>query len=168
MEKLYTCVECGERFKVVCREGKPVDRSRHEVEMNVECPYCSKTNAIVWPQYEDPRVVTEDGKPGQELSGVKIAIRSIAMELIAERIGVIGAARKLSGLRHYVEPQIAEVLMTFLAIDSETDTLPVGGDRKEWNAEALKRKDLEIEEAERMYRESAMTAAGELIRLLNG
>jgi site-specific recombinase XerD len=22
----------------------------HDVEMNVECPFCSRTNAIVWPQ----------------------------------------------------------------------------------------------------------------------
>jgi DNA-directed RNA polymerase subunit RPC12/RpoP len=51
MDKLYTCVGCSKDFKVLNKPDLPVYK-QHEVEMNVECPFCSKTNAIVWPQDE--------------------------------------------------------------------------------------------------------------------
>jgi hypothetical protein len=56
--------------------------------------------------------------------------------------------------------------VTFTAIDSETDALPVGEVRKEWSPDAVKRKDKEITEAENFYWGSAIEAATELIRLL--
>lgn len=49
MEKLYICAGCAKQFKVMSDAAFPVYK-QHEVEMNVECPFCSKTNAIVWPQ----------------------------------------------------------------------------------------------------------------------
>ena len=166
MEKFYTCVACSKRFKALNRLDNPIYK-QHEVEMNVECPYCSKTNAIVWPQDEClPHVLTEDGKPSQRIQGIQKEILSTAKQLIAERLGVIEASRKLAGLRQYVEPATAEVLLTFVGIDSVTDALPIGAERKYWNREALQRKDREIEEAERFYRDSATKAAAELIRLL--
>jgi hypothetical protein len=51
MEKLYTCVGCTKNFEVLSQPDHPTHK-QHEVEMNVECPFCSKTNAIVWPQDE--------------------------------------------------------------------------------------------------------------------
>ncbi|MGB2663263.1 MAG: hypothetical protein WAK48_04615 [Candidatus Acidiferrum sp.] len=167
MEKFYTCAACSERFKVVSTPDKPISK-QHEVERNVECPFCCKTNAIVWPQNGFLRVLTEDGKPSRFLGAIQQEILSTAKQPIAERLGVIAASRKLAGLRQYdqhVEPQIAEVLLTFLGIDSETDTLPIGADRKQWNREALLLKDQEIEDAEQFYRDSAIKAASELIRL---
>jgi len=129
--------------------------------MNVECPFCSKTNAIVWPQDEClPLVVPISNQ-------LRVQILHVAKELIGGRLGVIAASRELSQLRHDVEPQLAEILLTFTGIDSETDTLPIGRVRKEWNRDALDRKDREIAEAELFYRDSAMTAAAELIRLLD-
>ncbi len=62
MEKRYECVGCWKDFRVLYRPDNPVYR-QHEVEMNVECPYCSKTNAIVWPQDESlPLVVPVDAE----------------------------------------------------------------------------------------------------------
>jgi hypothetical protein len=83
------------------------------------------------------------------------------------RLGVIQASRELSRFRHDVEPQLAEILLTFAGIDSETDAHPIGRVRKEWNRDALEQKDREIAEAERFYRDSAMSAAAELVRLLD-
>jgi hypothetical protein len=40
----------------------------------------------------------------------------------------------------------------FDAVDSETDDLPVDIERKNWGSEALKRKDVEIAEAEAIYK----------------
>src|SRR5262249_59003897 len=82
-------------------------------------------------------------------------------------LGVIAASRELSHLRHDADPEAAELLLTFAGIDSETDALPIGKVRKEWNREALKSKAIEIAEAEQFYRVSAMTAAAKLIRLLD-
>jgi hypothetical protein len=57
MEKLFICVSCFRKFKVMNKPDIP-DYKQHEVEMNVECPFCFKTNAIVWPQDESlPLVV---------------------------------------------------------------------------------------------------------------
>jgi DNA-directed RNA polymerase subunit RPC12/RpoP len=166
MEKFYTCVACSKTFKVLNRPDMHIYR-QHEVEKNMECPYCSKTIAIVWPQDESlPWVQTEDGKPSRLLEAIQQEILGTAKQLIADRLGVLAASRKLAGLRQYVEPQIAEVLLIFVGIDSETDTVSIGAERKQWNREALLQKDQEIEEAEQFYRDSAIKAASELIRLL--
>lgn len=97
-------------------------------------------------------------------SFVVLALPSV--DLVAGEIGVIAAARELGYLRHEVEPQVAKVLLTFTGIDSETDALPVGDVRKEWSPDALKRKDRELANAEDFYRNIAINAASELIRLL--
>jgi hypothetical protein len=57
-----------------------------------------------------------------------------------------------------------EDLTTFVAIDSETDALPVGHVRQHWSAEALARKDVEIRHAEELYRQVALEAAGRLTK----
>jgi hypothetical protein len=167
MEKLYTCGGCSRKFKVLNRPDAPVYK-QHEVEMNVECPFCSKTNAIVWPQDEPlPIVVTVGNQVSERQRSIDIEVLHIAKQLIAGRLGVIAASRELSRLRHDAGPQVADVLLAFAGIDSETDALPVGAVRKEWNREALAQKDKEIAEAEQFYRGSAVNAAAELIRLLD-
>jgi DNA-directed RNA polymerase subunit RPC12/RpoP len=76
MEKRYKCVGCSKDFRVLHKRDNPVYR-QHEVEMNVECPYCSKTNAIVWPQDESlPLVVPIDG----EKSDVRSAARDFYVQ----------------------------------------------------------------------------------------
>lgn len=97
---------------------------------------------------------------------IRLRILRIARQLVPGEIGVIAAARELGYLRHEVEPQVAKVLLTFTGIDSETDALPVGDVRKEWSPDALRRKDREIANSEDFYRNSAINAASELIRLL--
>jgi hypothetical protein len=131
-------------------------------------PGGTRTNAIVWPQDGSlPLVVAVDNQVSERQRSIEIEILHIAKQLIAGRLGVIAASRQLSRLRHDAAPQVADVLLAFAGIDSETDALPVGGVRKEWNREALERKDKEIAEAEQFYRENAMNAAAELIRLLD-
>jgi hypothetical protein len=72
----------------------------------------------------------------------------------------------LRPLRHEVELALAEALLVFTAIDSETDALPVGEVRQQWSAEALDRKDREIANAEIRYREVAMEGAARLLQLI--
>jgi hypothetical protein len=97
----------------------------------------------------------------------RFQILHAARQLIAGQLGVIAASRLLSHFRHEAEPKVAEVLLTFVGIDSETDALPIGAVRENWSPEALKRKDREIAEAEQFYRETALNAAAELLRLLD-
>ena len=49
MEKTYKCVGCSKPFKVASDPTYP-ESKQHEIERNVECPFCKRTNAIVWPQ----------------------------------------------------------------------------------------------------------------------
>jgi hypothetical protein len=96
----------------------------------------------------------------------KSQILSLAKQLLTGQLGVIAASRELSPLRHEVETELAEVLVTFTAIDSETDALPIGEVRLHWSQEALERKDREITEAEQYYRDTAMEAATRLLQLI--
>jgi DNA-directed RNA polymerase subunit RPC12/RpoP len=56
MEKTYACIGCARVFILTLDPMEPPPRE-HESEMNVECPFCSKTNAIVWPQDSLPLIV---------------------------------------------------------------------------------------------------------------
>jgi len=93
------------------------------------------------------------------------AIR-VAGQLIAGEIGVIEACRELSALRFSFGNECEEQFLPFAGIDSETDDLPVGPVRREWNAEALTRKDIEIARCEQLYRDSAVDACRALIERL--
>jgi hypothetical protein len=97
---------------------------------------------------------------------IRVRILRVAKQLVIGEIGVIAASRELGHLRNEVEPPLANALVTFTAIDSETDALPIGDVREEWSPDALKRRDKEITEAEDFYRDGAINAATELIRLL--
>jgi hypothetical protein len=93
-------------------------------------------------------------------------ILSLAKQFLGGQLGVIAASRELSPLRHEVEADLAEVLLVFTGIDSETDTLPIGNLRQHWSPEALERKDCEIMEVETFYRRPAIEAASRLLQLL--
>ena len=51
----------------------------------------------------------------------------------------------------------------FVGVDSQTDHLPVDGERNNWGEEALKRKDIEIAEAEAFHKDSVMIGCKKLI-----
>jgi hypothetical protein len=97
---------------------------------------------------------------------VKSRILSLSKQLLTGQLGVIAASRQLSPLRNEVETELAEVLVVFTGIDSETDTLPIGDVRQHWSPEALELKDREIRDAENIYRDSAIEAATQLLYLL--
>jgi hypothetical protein len=87
-----------------------------------------------------------------------------AVDLLEGRLGVIDAARELSRLAYWTDLRSDADLTTFVAIDSETDALPVGNVRQYWSAEALQRKDPEIRHAEQLYRQAALEAAERLTK----
>jgi hypothetical protein len=63
--------------------------------MNVECPFCSRTNAIVWPQDESlPLVVPLGNRVSERQKEIRVQILDVAKELIGGRLGVIAASRE--------------------------------------------------------------------------
>ena len=60
------------------------------------------------------------------------------------------ASRRLAALRHEIDAAADDAdFLVFVAIDSETDALPLGVVRAHWDQGALTRLEPEIEEAER-------------------
>ncbi len=90
---------------------------------------------------------------------------AIAQDLLAGRIGVLEAARQIDALRgdRVGLDELDPDFVTFLAIDSETDDLPVGESRRDWAADALAEKDIEIARCEELYRRQAVESASHLV-----
>ena len=90
-------------------------------------------------------------------------IVAVGEDVLNEVIGVIAGSRKLTGLGHELCGDHDEDFITFAAIDSETDHLPVDRERRNWSVEALERKDKEIAEAEAFYKDMTFEACRKLI-----
>ncbi len=83
-------------------------------------------------------------------------------DLLEGRVGVIAAARRLSGLAFEVRAGHDPDFVLFRALDSESDALPVGEVRQYWSAAALEREDAKIAAFEENARRDACLAAGRL------
>jgi len=90
-------------------------------------------------------------------------IVAICEAVLAEEIGIIAAVRRLSSLGLKLLDVDDEDFSTFRAVDTETDDLPVDIERKNWDEEALKRKDVEIARAEALYKDDVTEACRKLI-----
>jgi len=108
----------------------------------------------------------DDRHDSERRTRTKSQILSFAKQLLSGQLGVIAASQELSPLRHEVETELAEVLVVFTGIDSETAALPIGEVRQKWSPEALERKDRDISEAEKFYRDTAIEAATRLLQML--
>lgn len=78
--------------------------------------------------------------------------RDVAQAVLDGRTTVLEAARTLVSLAHTDAIADVEDRRFIIAIESETDHLPVGVVRKLWASDALKEKDVEIARAEDRYR----------------
>jgi hypothetical protein len=107
-----------------------------------------------------PEKMTEKIMRSEKAKAIKTA-----EEMIVGKTGIIAGSRILSGLRFELEvPEEYEEFLTFVAIDSETDDLPVGREREFWSPEALKEKDVEIQRCEVLYRKYAIEACESIIK----
>jgi hypothetical protein len=91
----------------------------------------------------------------------RIAART--RDLLEGRLGVIAAAREFAELEFLVRASDDPDFITFNAIRSQADHLPIGPERQHWSASALTREDKEIEAVEDFYRERAFAAARNLL-----
>lgn len=89
-------------------------------------------------------------------------IHARAVDLLEGRSGIIESARELTRLAFWAGLEEDDDLSTFVGIDSETGSLPVGEVRKLWADYALERYDAEIRRAEELYRPVALESASRL------
>lgn len=74
---------------------------------------------------------------------------AVATAVLDGSLSPILGARRLAGLRWQAGvPEDDQAFLTFVAIDSETDALPVGPVREHWATDALVRKEADIARAE--------------------
>lgn len=102
-------------------------------------------------------------------SRIDTEICSLALKFQSGELGVIAVSRALRRYQTVVEkksPELAAVLMTFVAVDSETDTLPIGRIREMWHPSTIVIEDQKIEKAESMYRGTVNSACEKILRIL--
>ena len=84
--------------------------------------------------------------------------RELAQAVLDGRMTVLEGARALVSLAHTDAVPDVEDRRLIIAVESETDDLPLGEVRKLWAADALKEKDVEIAHAETLYRDHFLQA----------
>jgi hypothetical protein len=94
---------------------------------------------------------------------------AIVREILSGQKDVLLGARELGSLRYDVGvPEDDPDFLCFLAIDSETDALPLGAVRSKWDPEALAEKDLEIDRARQWAREVGQAHLESVLRRFGG
>ena len=91
-------------------------------------------------------------------------IVAVARSILSGEIGIIVGARRLSGLGDKVGADRDPDFIFFVAIDSESDHLPIGEVRQRWNPDALRVKDAEVAEIEAFHRQEAFEICRRLIQ----
>jgi hypothetical protein len=80
---------------------------------------------------------------------VRRQVVSTAQAMLDGRLSFLIGSRRLAALRHETEAATHDAdFLIFVAIDSETDALPLGAVQEHWHPGALARFQPEIEEAE--------------------
>lgn len=92
----------------------------------------------------------------------------VASKILDRKIGLIEGVRKLVSLQNEMGSANDEDFLVFKGIESETDELPIGEARRNWNEAALKDKDAEIEEYEDKVRTSVFDACRRFIQKHGG
>jgi hypothetical protein len=88
----------------------------------------------------------------------------VARQMVMGTLGIIAGSRELSRLMHEVsDDELDADFQFFVALDFETDHLPLGAVRAEWATEALVEKDEQIRRFEAEARDEAVQHCERLI-----
>jgi hypothetical protein len=104
-----------------------------------------------------------------EIDVVRRKLSELARQILDGELSYIEGARSIWRLGR--KGNLSEMdtdLVKFLAIDSETDALPIGAERKLWNRDALERLRPEIENAEAWAKKVGQTACENLVKRFGG
>ena len=100
---------------------------------------------------------------------VNAELVSAARDFLADKVGVIATARILKPPLHTLEdyrPDLANAAQMVVAIDSETDALPIGKVREMWQPSTAAIEDAKVKQAEELYRQDISAVCRELVRVL--
>jgi hypothetical protein len=97
---------------------------------------------------------------------VRLLIVSTARDMCEGRISFIEGAREILSLAHAIGLSDDPDIVAFVAVDSETDALPMGSVRNLWQPEALEKLQPEIERAETWARDTCLKQCQALIARL--
>lgn len=100
----------------------------------------------------------------QHVLSVRQRIVDTARAMIDRQLGFLAGARTLAALRFEIDAVDDADFRIFVAIDSDTDDLPIGPVREFWDEAALQRLAPRIEAAEAWAREQGTSACAALIR----
>ena len=104
-----------------------------------------------------------------EVAATRRRIVETARAMLNGRLSFIEGARRMSRLRLDADlPEFDPDMIRFVAIDSETDTLPLGDVQQYWQPAALAKLQPEIEQSEQWARENGWTACQSLIARFSG
>lgn len=91
-------------------------------------------------------------------------VADAAEALLSGRLGIIEGSRLIKALLPTVSSDPFDPdFSIFVAIESETDALPVGKTRDLWDARVLPEMDSQIQQAEARYRDAALSACKILV-----
>lgn len=94
-----------------------------------------------------------------ELEVRREQIATIAQDILNNKLGVIEGARLLARLRPTVtRDDFDPDFQAFVAVDTETDDLPLGKERELWAGSALLEKERKIQDAEKFHRKQVFAA----------
>lgn len=103
-------------------------------------------------------------KNERQIRDVKGKAVETAKDMLEGRVGIIEGSRLMQKLLWQTEiTEDDPDLLSFMAIDSETDDLPVGEERRHWSTQALRERDVEIRRCEALYRQTAIEACRRII-----
>ncbi|MBK9926785.1 MAG: hypothetical protein IPP66_16045 [Anaerolineales bacterium] len=94
---------------------------------------------------------------------VQNQVVDVCEAILCGETSVLLGARTLSRLHYELFKQIDDDFVLFIGIDSETDNLPIGDERKYWNEKVLVEKDKEIAEYEARVGHEVFDACQKLI-----
>lgn len=99
------------------------------------------------------------------VKSVRKRVVDTAKSMLDGQLSFLEGARALSSLRHEAAVRDDDPdFMAFVAIDSETDELPIGAVRQHWSKEALDKLDYECKDAEIWAKKFGTEACESLIK----
>jgi len=101
----------------------------------------------------------------QHVASVRKRVVAVALGMLSGEIAFIEGAAELAALRHEAAVEDNDPDFTaFVAIESETDSLPIGPSRNRWSNEALARHQPEIDAATAWAKQVGTAACQSLVR----
>lgn len=88
-----------------------------------------------------------------EVISARRIILETALSVLAEVVSPIQGARMITSTRFAARLEDDPDILPFVAIESETETLPLGGDRIHWQAQALTNLQPDIDKAQTWARD---------------